>query len=65
MTTYRVKRFFYRDDYPSEVIATDLTLEEAQEHCSDSESSSRTATDSRGVALTEKCGPWFDGYEEE
>lgn len=65
MSTYRVKRFFYSDKYPSEVIATDLTKEQAQERCSDPEGSSRTARDSRGVALTAQRGAWFDGYEEE
>lgn len=65
MTTYRVKRFFYRDEHPSEVIATDLTLAQAQEHCQDDESSSGTAVSAEMVALTAERGDWFDGYEEE
>lgn len=43
-------------------IYTRLTLEEAQAHCSDPESSSRTCTSSVGKARTRKSGPWFDAY---
>jgi hypothetical protein len=49
--TYKIVRF-YRDDIPSEVIRTGLTLEEAQEHCNDP----RTSNLEEG---------WFDGYESE
>ena len=48
-----------------EEIQSGLTLEEAQEHCKDPESSSRTCTSEAGVARTEKYGDWFDGYDEE
>lgn len=48
MTTYMIIRF--RFDKDSEVIATGLTLEEAQAHCR------REDTHGEG---------WFDGYEEE
>lgn len=65
MTTYNVKRMFFDDRYPSEIVATGLTLEEAREHCQDPETSSRTCTDPKLVALTEERGPWFDGYDEE
>lgn len=46
--TYKIVRF-YRE-HGSEVIATGLTLEEAQEWCS--------RDDTRGV-------DWFDGYTKE
>jgi len=62
-STYSIVRHFQEGD--REVIATGLTLGEAQEHCNDPETSSRTATESEGVALTEARGAWFDGYTEE
>jgi hypothetical protein len=45
-------------------IATGLTLEEAQRHCSSKETSSRTATSAEAIRRTRKRGPWFDGYTE-
>lgn len=65
MSTYRIVRMFFEDKYPNRVIRTGLTLEQAQAHCKDPNTSSRTATDQAGVALTQRVGPWFDGYEEE
>jgi hypothetical protein len=47
------------------VIKRGLTLEEAQAHCKDPETSSRTCTSSKACALTRKIGPWFHGYTEE
>ena len=64
--TYRIRRFYF--DCPErhgEVIATGLTLDEAQEHCSDPETSSSTCTEAESVARTEAHGAWFDGYDEE
>lgn len=60
---YKIIRNFM--NHPSRVIETGLTLEEAQEHCRDPETSSRKCTGDEGIALTEKMGPWFDGYDEE
>lgn len=56
---YEIVRFFQRGG--REVIATDKTLEEAEEHCSDDESSSETCTTESGQALTRERGAWFDG----
>lgn len=56
---YEIVRFFQRGG--NEVIATDKTLEEVEEHCSDDESSSRTCTSEAGEALTRERGTWFDG----
>ena len=61
--TYKITRFFMHGD--SKEMQTGLTLEEAQAHCKDLESSSRTCTTDEGIALTEEFGPWFDGYDEE
>ena len=63
--SYKIIRFFQRDDVPKEVVATGLTLEEAQEHCHDPETNSRTCEESENVARTEQCGDWFDGYTED
>ncbi len=63
MATYSIVRFFQSQG--SETIETDLTLEEAQEHCNDPETSSRTCTSDEGTARTEQYGMWFDGYTEE
>jgi hypothetical protein len=51
--TYKIVRFQFKGE--NEVIATGLSLEEAQEHCN------RDDTHSKG----EWDGMWFDGYIEE
>lgn len=61
--TYRIVRMYMRGG--KRVINTGLTLEQAQEHCRDPETSSRTATSSKARQRTRDRGPWFDGYEEE
>ena len=65
MTTYRIIRQFQDQDIRNRVIDRGLTLEEAQEHCRDPETSSSTATSLRARSRTEQLGPWFDSYEEE
>lgn len=61
--TYNVRRMYFRDDQPSRTIKTGLTLEEAQAHCADPETSSSTATSAAARRRTEQRGPWFDGYD--
>jgi len=62
--TYKIIRF-YQKLHPKEVVKTGLSFEEAQEHCNDPETSSRTCEKPQNVARTEKMGEWFDGYYEE
>lgn len=64
--TYKVVRFYFSDpDLNRTVTQTGLTLEEAQDHCNDPESSSSSCTTPEGTQRTADHGPWFDGYEEE
>ena len=59
MPTYKIVRMFF-DDRGSETIDTGLTLAQAQKHCRDRETSSKTCSvNPYGSAK------WFDGYEEE
>jgi hypothetical protein len=62
--TYKIVRGF-RDSYKRITIARHLTLEEAQAHCKDPETSSSTCTSTVGKRRTKLHGPWFDGYERE
>jgi hypothetical protein len=61
---YRIVRCYMDRNIPKRTIATRLTLEEAQAHCSDPETSSRTCTTPASKARTRKLGPWFDAYSE-
>jgi len=65
MTLHLVVRI-YRD-HPSkrDIIKTDLSLEEAQAHCQDPETTSSKCTNAAGLERTAKWGPWFDCYEEQ
>lgn len=63
MDTYQIVRFY--QDHPREVIETGLTLEEAQEHCNDPETSSKTCAGTEAMQRTAELGVWFDGYEKE
>jgi hypothetical protein len=60
---YKIVRRYFRGGRLT--IATGLTLAEAQAHCQDPETSSRTCTKAAGKARTRRMGPWFDGYEED
>jgi hypothetical protein len=65
VTTYKIVRMYFSDDHPTRTIKRGLTLEAAQAHCNDPETSSSTCTGSIGRARTRRLGPWFDGYTEE
>jgi hypothetical protein len=62
---YRIRRNFQRPEHRAVTIKTDLTLEEAQAHCQDPETSSSTYTLAKNKRITERKGPWFDGYEKQ
>ncbi len=65
MQTYKIVRMYFEAGTGERVIARGLTLEQAQAHCSNPETSSRTATSAKAKARTRRLGPWFDGFEEE
>lgn len=59
--TYRIIRFTQNGN--PRTIRRGLTLEQAQEHCRNPETSSRTATSAAATRRTRTLGPWFDGYD--
>ena len=65
MDTYKIVRMYFNNDKPTRTIHSGLTLEQAQEHCNDPETSSSTCTGSAARQRTRKFGAWFDGYEKE
>jgi hypothetical protein len=62
---YKIVRNYFDDRIPKRTIARNLTLEEAQAHCQDPETSSKTCRKAENVRRTRRCGPWFDGYSEQ
>lgn len=58
--TYKIVRLYMNGN--PRVIRTGLTLEEAQAHCQDPETSSRTCTNAAARQRTHLKGPWFDSY---
>ena len=63
---YAIKRLYFKDSSRryNRVIKSGLTLEEAQTHCSDPETSSSTCTRADRRRITAQRGPWFDSYQE-
>lgn len=61
---YAIVRF-YLEGSRRRVIHRDLTLEEAQAHCNDPETSSSTCRKAANRARTRARGPWFDGYRKQ
>lgn len=59
---YKIIRHYFNGD--RRTIKTGLTLAEAQAHCRDPETSSRTCTKYAGRQRTKHHGHWFDGYME-
>lgn len=60
---YTITRFYANRD--PKVLRRNVTLEEAQAHCKDPETSSTTCTSKENHEHTEHFGPWFDGYDKE
>lgn len=58
---YRILRFYSKLGKRPRIIKTNLTYEEAIEHCNDPETSSLTCTNQH----RKDCigGDWFDGFE--
>ena len=63
MASYKIVRHYFRGGHRT--ICKGLTLEEAQAHCKNPETSSSTCTSAAACARTRRMGPWFDGYTEE
>lgn len=61
--SYKIVRYYERGE--QEVVVRGLTLEQAQAHCQDPQTSSKTATGEAARQRTETRGSWFDGYREE
>ena len=59
---YKIVRHYFKGG--KRTIETGLTLEQAQAHCQDPETSSSTCTKSYPKSITRKHGKWFDGYAE-
>ena len=60
---YDIVRQYQDPNKRSRVILRGLTLQEAQAHCSNPETSSRTCTSSKSKAITRRNGQWFDAYQ--
>lgn len=63
--SYKIVRMYFNRDIPKRTINRGLTLEQAQKHCKDPETSSSTCTKSHNKRRTRQLGAWFDGYTEE
>ena len=63
MDQYRVVRYFMASGVRPVVIGENLSLEEAQKHCNNPQTSSKTATGRDARLRTQQFGEWFDGYE--
>ena len=64
MRHYNIVRFYRDSPIRRRIIKERVTLEEAQAHCKDPETSSSTCKLSWNKRRTRLYGPWFDGYEE-
>ena len=63
--TYKIVRMYFSSDVSNRVVKRGLTLDEAQQHCQDPETSSSTCQKWAGKRRTRERGEWFDGYEKD
>lgn len=63
--TYRIVRHFFDKPTSRRGLPSGLTLEQAQAHCQDLNTSSSTAWTTSAIQRTKRYGAWFDGYEQE
>ena len=63
METYKIVRHFFNGG--KRTILTGLSLEQAQAHCGDPETSSSTCAGATARRRTRERGKWFDGYTAE
>jgi hypothetical protein len=63
MNIYNIVRMYANTDQKARVVHRGLTLEQAQAHCKDPNTSSRTANKTSSKAITKSVGEWFDGYD--
>lgn len=63
-TVYKIVRIYENPNKPNRTVKRRLTLAEAQAHCRDPETSSKTCTSYAGRRRTNLHGAWFDGYTE-
>ena len=61
---YKIVRYYHDRPGHRHTLNARCTLAEAQAHCDDPETSSRTATTAAAKAVTRRMGGWFDGYTE-
>lgn len=61
---YRIIRFYRDRPIRRRTLVVRCTLEEAQRHCQDPETSSSTCTRPENRRRTRRLGAWFDGYDE-
>lgn len=62
---YKIIRFYFNREGYRKTIKSGLTLEQAQAHCQDPETSSSTCKLPENVRRTKNQGPWFDAYTDQ
>jgi hypothetical protein len=60
-----VRNYFNKGNFKRRIIMRGLTLEEAQAHCNNPETSSETCKTAKSKAITRRHGEWFDGYDKQ
>jgi hypothetical protein len=65
MDTYKIVRHFQDGSPQRRTIESGLSLEQAQAHCEDPETSATTCTLASRKRITHSRGFWFDGYYRE